>query len=97
MLTCREVAERAQDYTDGNSSLWMRLRIRLHLVMCRNCDHFVDQTRKTKQLISQSLARGGQAEVSSDLMAAFQQKAGEIHANESAPDAIGEKKSQKDL
>lgn len=94
MLTCREVSEKAQDYTDANVSVWMRMRIWLHLAMCRNCTSFVDQTRKTKQLISQSLARDAKAEVSPDLLEAFKQRAGKTTADTSAS---GEKNNQKDL
>ena len=94
MLTCREVCENAQDFTDDTCSVWMRLRIRLHLTMCRNCTNFVDQTRKTKQMISQSLARGTQAEVSPDIMAAFQNRGSETHTDTSAPDgARGRRRS----
>ncbi len=74
MLTCRELSEKAQDYTDGTCSVWMRMRIRFHMAMCRNCAGFIDQTRKTKTLISKSLARGSQSKVSADLLAAFKEK-----------------------
>jgi len=86
MLSCREICENAQEYTDGNSSVWMRTRIWLHLAMCRNCTNFVDQTRKTKQLISRSLARDNQAELSPDILAAFRQKGNQTPADNSVPD-----------
>ena len=70
MLTCRDVCENAQNYVDKNAPLWTRLRIRLHMAMCRNCTNFVDQTRKTKQLISQSLQRDTLSQVSLELIAA---------------------------
>lgn len=97
MLTCREVSEKAQDYTDGNSSVWMRMRIRLHLLMCRNCTGFVDQTSKTKQLISESLSRDTQAEPAADMLAAFQQRGSETPVDKSAHEGIGKGKSEIDL
>jgi len=71
MLTCREVCEQAQDYTDKKVSVVRRLRIGLHLMMCRNCTGFVDQTNQTKHLLGDSLTRHQDTSVSPDIMAAF--------------------------
>jgi len=73
-VKCRDICDHAQDYADGKHSFWMRMRIRAHLAMCRNCTNFVDQTRRTKRLISQCLARDTEAKISPQLIAAFQRK-----------------------
>ena len=88
LLTCREVCENAQDHIDGDNSVWMRVRIKIHLAMCRNCTNFVDQAQKTKQLISQSLASDTKAEISSDLMAAFDNRNKKTSAKNSTPDGV---------
>ncbi len=71
MLSCRQVCEQAQDFTDGRLGPLARARIRLHLLMCRNCTGFMDQTRQTRKLIRSTLARQQDNRVSSELMAAF--------------------------
>ena len=86
MLTCRDVCEKAQDYVDKSTPMWTRIRIRLHMAMCRNCTNFVDQTRKTKQLISQSLNRDSQAQISPELIAAFEKRTHGSTADNTAPE-----------
>lgn len=43
MLTCKDVTERSSGYLDGELPWRGRLRIRLHLLMCRHCRLFVRQ------------------------------------------------------
>lgn len=74
MMSCREVCEKAQDFTDGTVGPLTRAKIRLHLLMCRNCSGFVDQTRQTSTLISTSLRPRKDTKVDPDLMAAFRKK-----------------------
>ena len=50
MLTCSEVAERAEDWLDQDLSTWQSLQMRLHLAMCKGCDRFIDQMRRTRDL-----------------------------------------------
>ncbi len=74
MMSCREVCEKAQDFTDGAGSPLTRAKIRLHLLMCRNCTGFMDQTRQTSSLIRATLARKSDSSVDPDLMAEFRKK-----------------------
>jgi predicted anti-sigma-YlaC factor YlaD len=71
MLSCQEVCDKAQDYSDGKGSALMRLRIRLHLALCRNCTGFIDQTRQTSRLIETEAGKSAGKMVSSELMAEF--------------------------
>lgn len=50
MLTCREVAERADDWLDQDLGPWQALQLRLHLAMCKGCSRFIDQMRATHAL-----------------------------------------------
>jgi len=74
MMSCREVCKHAQDFGTGGGGRKLRMRIRLHLAFCRNCTAFVDQTKKTAQLVRQGLIRDKNAEVDPELMAAFRKK-----------------------
>jgi len=50
MLTCREVAERSEDWLNQDLSRWQSLQMRLHLAMCKGCDRFIGQMRVTRDL-----------------------------------------------
>ncbi len=50
MLTCREVAERAEDWLDQDMGTWQALQMRLHLAMCKGCNRFISQMRLTQGL-----------------------------------------------
>jgi len=41
MLKCRQIAEQASQYIDGELSLWGRMQYRTHLMMCHHCRLFV--------------------------------------------------------
>lgn len=43
MLTCREVTQLLSEAQDRELSLGERLRLRLHLAMCRGCANFRQQ------------------------------------------------------
>ncbi|WP_127903766.1 anti-sigma factor family protein [Solirhodobacter olei] len=55
-FTCKDVAERANALIDGELGFADRLKIRLHLAICKGCDHFIHQMRQTKALIRASAA-----------------------------------------
>lgn len=50
MLTCREVAERAEDWLDRDLDKWQTLQMRLHLAMCKGCNRFINQMCLTRDL-----------------------------------------------
>ena len=50
MLHCDHVSEEASALVDGDLPWWRVLRIRLHLLICESCAHFVRQIRATKAL-----------------------------------------------
>ncbi|MDP4032498.1 MAG: zf-HC2 domain-containing protein [Pseudorhodobacter sp.] len=50
MLTCREVAERADDWLGQDLGPWQALQMRLHLAMCKGCSRFIEQMRVTRAL-----------------------------------------------
>ncbi len=74
MMSCQEVCEKAQDYTDGRVSNLSRVKIRLHVLFCRNCTSFVDQTRQTGELVRHSLKQKRKGPVDPELMAEFRKR-----------------------
>lgn len=51
MLMCRDLAEIASDYIDGELKLAARLSVRMHLMMCRHCRTFVEGLRTSVLII----------------------------------------------
>ncbi|PPB80978.1 putative zinc finger protein [Albidovulum inexpectatum] len=52
MLSCKDVAARASALIDRELSMREALQMRLHLIMCRGCRHFVRQVRLTDRLVA---------------------------------------------
>ena len=84
MLSCREVCEQAQEYTDGQLGPLARARIKLHVLMCRNCTGFLDQTRKTSRLLRAALENEQDQQVTPDLMSAFRRNSSDKAAEQGA-------------
>ena len=55
MLSCKDVARRADAFLDAELGALDRIQIRLHLMMCRGCAAFVEQMRATHRLTAQAL------------------------------------------
>ena len=47
MLTCKEFDDFMVDYLDGGLPVWQKYMCWLHVKMCRECAHFVQQYRRT--------------------------------------------------
>ncbi len=51
MLSCKELTELVTDYLEENLPWRERLRVKVHLWMCRHCQRYVDQMRKVVVLL----------------------------------------------
>jgi hypothetical protein len=58
MLSCRDVGQKASDYLDGRLSWWTRIKVRLHILMCRHCRRYLVQLR----LVIRALRLAGKRE-----------------------------------
>ena len=50
--TCRDMSELATGYMEGALPIPMRVRARLHLLLCDPCRRYYDQLRRTVALLS---------------------------------------------
>jgi anti-sigma factor RsiW len=57
MLRCKDVAERASAFLDGELGAWDSLELKLHLAMCKGCGRLLDQLRITRDLTAAALRR----------------------------------------
>lgn len=52
MLMCRDLAEMASDYIDGELSGRRELSIKIHLMMCKDCRAFIGNLRSSVNLLN---------------------------------------------
>lgn len=51
MLMCRDLANIASDYIDGELSGGRALSVKMHLMMCRHCRTFIGNLRASNRLM----------------------------------------------
>ncbi len=68
MLSCKELAEQASDYTDGNLGVFQRLNVKIHIMMCAHCQRFIQQLRITKELVAGKESTPPSDEVTDDII-----------------------------
>lgn len=51
MLMCRDLAEIASDYIDGELSGRQNLSVKMHLMMCKDCRTFIGNLRASSELM----------------------------------------------
>jgi len=52
MLMCRDLAEVASDYIDGELNGRQNLSVKMHLMMCKDCRTFIGNLRASSNLLS---------------------------------------------
>ena len=70
MLSCQDVSEKATDYMEHALPLRQRLAMRWHLRLCSMCRAYLDQLRKTTQLLSRGRLPPPSDETERQLLAA---------------------------
>lgn len=74
MLSCKDVAERADAWLDGDIPVLQAMQIRLHLAMCKGCSQFMGQMRVTRALTEKT----AEAEGAKSLQAADEARISDI-------------------
>lgn len=52
MLMCKDLAEIASDYIDGELNTGRNLSVKMHLMMCRDCRTFIGNLRASTDLMA---------------------------------------------
>ena len=71
MLTCAEVVKLVTDYADGRLSAEERRRFEEHVSICPPCRAFLDQMRRTVELVGELREEDVPAEIEQQLLTAF--------------------------
>lgn len=61
MLRCRDIEHHASEYLDQTLPPLLRLRIRMHLLICRNCRRYTQQLRLTVKTLSKLVPKRASA------------------------------------
>jgi predicted anti-sigma-YlaC factor YlaD len=70
-LTCHELVELVTEYLEGAMQSPERVRLELHLSACRPCRHYLDQMRRTIDLVGTIPEETVSPEACEDLLAVF--------------------------
>jgi predicted anti-sigma-YlaC factor YlaD len=77
-LTCRELVELVTDYLEGSLIPEERMRFEEHLLICEGCSAYLDQVRKTIQVVGSLQEDSIHPQMRDNLLAAFRSwKAGD--------------------
>jgi len=70
-LTCRELVELVTDYLEGALSPEERMRFEEHLLICEGCSAYVDQVRKTIEVVGSLQEESIPPQMRDNLLEAF--------------------------
>ena len=71
MLNCHEITDRASEFLDGTLPWYIRLQVRLHLMMCRFCREYVRQITLVARALRQLPSQEPSAEIKKQLLTLF--------------------------
>lgn len=70
-LTCQEVVELVSDYLEGTLDAEQRARFEAHLAGCRGCTNYLEQMRRTIQMVGRLTEESLSPPVRDELLALF--------------------------
>jgi predicted anti-sigma-YlaC factor YlaD len=73
MLSCKEITELATDYLENDLRRHERIRVQMHLWMCKHCQRYVKQMRKVVKLLNRLPKEPAPAERLDNLLARFRE------------------------
>ena len=53
MLSCKDISHLASDHIDNNLPFMMKMKVKMQLFMCKNCQNFMSQFKKTINMVQQ--------------------------------------------
>jgi anti-sigma factor RsiW len=59
-MSCQHAIDQLDEYADQSLGRWARLRVRLHLWICRNCRRYLASYRTTVRLARQAFDRASE-------------------------------------
>ncbi len=54
MLSCKDISHLASDFTDKNLSSMMKIQMKVHLFICKDCRNFIKQFQLSINAIKQA-------------------------------------------
>lgn len=63
MLSCHDIQKIASDYIDKRLSITQRIKVRLHIFICHDCNRFIKQLRATISVLQRLPANEPSADV----------------------------------
>jgi len=51
MLSCKDISKLASDHIDNNLPPLMKMKVKMHLFMCKKCREFVNQLNTTVETL----------------------------------------------
>jgi hypothetical protein len=70
-MSCRDTLDHFDDYLDDNLGVWSRVRVRVHLWICRNCRRYLASYRVTVRLVRRVCGEEPAADVPETLVASI--------------------------
>ena len=70
-ITCHELVELVTEYLEEAMATSERARLELHLARCRPCRHYLDQMRKTIDVVGEIPEESVTPEAREDLLEVF--------------------------
>lgn len=85
MLRCKEVTRLVAGEGLADGGIWVRLKVRLHLIMCRHCARYVAQIRAIGAKVRQRFKGGGGPADGEDLQRRILESAARSKRDQDSP------------
>lgn len=63
LFTCRQMAKLASEELDRPLSVWIRIRMFIHLLLCKDCRTYHDQIKRVDEFIDSYYGKRKEVEV----------------------------------
>ena len=70
-IRCHQIVELVNDYLEGGLDDADRTRFEMHVMVCRGCENYLEQMRRTAELVGEAPAGEPDPEQMEELLDAF--------------------------